>query len=51
MIGSTRSVRVYAYSVAVDMRKGYEGLSALVRQKLSSDPMSGDCNRSAGGLG
>jgi len=42
MIGSTRSVRVYAYSVAVDMRKGYEGLSALVRQKLSSDPMSGD---------
>jgi transposase len=42
MIGSTRSVRVYAYSVAVDMRKGYEGLSALVREKLSSDPMSGD---------
>jgi transposase len=28
--------------VAVDMRKGYEGLSALVREKLSSDPMSGD---------
>ena len=42
MIGTTRNVRVYAYGKATDMRKGYEGLSALVREKLKSDPMSGD---------
>jgi len=42
MIGTTRNVRVYAYGKATDMRKGYEGLSALVRETLKSDPLSGD---------
>jgi len=42
VIGTTRNVRVYAYGKATDMRKGYEGLSALVREKLKSDPLSGD---------
>jgi transposase len=42
MIGSTRALQVYAYSKVTDMRKGYEGLGALVRQKLQGDPLSGD---------
>lgn len=42
MIGSTRALQVYAYSKVTDMRKGYEGLGALVRQKLKSDPLSGN---------
>lgn len=39
---ATRSVRVYAYASAVDMRKGFEGLSALVRLGMNHDPLSGD---------
>jgi len=42
MIGSTRLLRVFAYKKVTDMRKGYEGLGALVRENLKSDPMSGD---------
>ncbi len=42
MIGSSRRVRVYAYAAPVDMRKGFEGLSALVRESLGRDPLDGD---------
>lgn len=42
MIGSSRHLRVYAYAAPADMRKGFEGLSALVRQELRRDPLSGD---------
>jgi len=42
MIGSTRQVAVYAYGAPVDMRKGFDGLSALVSQGLGRDPLSGD---------
>jgi len=35
-------VRVRAYAAPADMRKGYEGLSALVRQGLGADPLSGE---------
>lgn len=42
MIGSTRQVAVYAYGAPVDMRRGYDGLSALVEQHLGRDPLSGD---------
>lgn len=49
MISLARGIRVYAYAAPSDMRKGYEGLSALVRQDLGRDPLSGDlylfCNR------
>lgn len=49
MISLARGIRVYAYAAPADMRKGYEGLSALVRQDLGRDPLSGDlylfCNR------
>jgi transposase len=42
MIGSTRAVRVLAYGAPSDMRKGYEGLSALVRNELGRDIMAGE---------
>lgn len=52
MIGSTRRVAVYAFGAPVDLRKGFEGLSALVRNGLGRDPLSGDLfvfvNRSRG---
>jgi len=37
-----RRVSAYAYTAAVDMRKGFDGLSALVVQKLGRDPLSGE---------
>jgi len=42
MIGSTRSVRVFAYAAPTDLRKGYDGLYALVVSELDRDPLSGD---------
>ena len=42
MIGSTRRVRVFAYTAPTDMRKGHDGLSALVTTHLGHDPLSGD---------
>lgn len=42
MIGSTVSVRVYAYGAPADMRKGFDGLYGLVREHLAADPLSGD---------
>jgi transposase len=43
MIGSTRQVAVWAYGAPADLRKGFDGLSALVSQALGRDPLSGDC--------
>lgn len=37
-----RRVTVYAYATPVDMRKGFDGLSALVTQGLQRDVLSGD---------
>ena len=42
MIGSTRQVAVYAYSAPIDLRKGFDGLSALVMNELGRDPLAGD---------
>jgi transposase len=42
VIGSTRQLSVFALARPVDMRKGFEGLSALVRDELRRDPLSGD---------
>lgn len=42
MIGSTRRVGVWAYTSPTDMRKGYDGLSALVERELGRDPLSGE---------
>ena len=42
MMFGTRAVRVCAYGSPVDMRKGFEGLSALVRLGMRQDPLSGE---------
>jgi len=42
MIGSTRNLKVFAYSSPCDMRKGYDGLGSLVTQALQRDPLSGE---------
>jgi transposase len=42
MIGTTRSIRVFAYPKPTDLRKGYDGLYQLVREHLRRDPLSGD---------
>ena len=42
MIGSTRSVRVFAYTLPTDMRKGFDGLFGMVKSHLGQDPLSGD---------
>jgi len=35
-------VRVHVYGLPVDMRKSFDGLYALTRQRLGADPLSGD---------
>lgn len=42
MIGSTRTTRVWACPEPTDLRKGYNGLYGLVKQRLGRDPLSGD---------
>lgn len=37
-----RSARIFVYGQPVDMRKGFSGLEALIRQGLGEDPLSGD---------
>jgi transposase len=37
-----RRVTVFAYARPTDMRKGFDGLCALVSQHLQRDPLSGD---------
>ena len=37
-----RRVTVYAYGVPTDMRKGFDGLCAVVSQRLERDPLNGD---------
>ncbi len=41
MIGSTRTLRVWAYPEPADLRTGCDGLAALVTAKLGRDPLSG----------
>lgn len=42
MIGLTRAVRVFAYGAPVDLRKGFNGLSALVEQEMKHNLLDGD---------
>jgi transposase len=39
---SGRRVAVYAYGTPTDMRKGFDGLCALVTQQLARDPLNGE---------
>ena len=49
MFGLGAATRVYLAVGATDLRKGFDGLHALVRQRLDADPLSGHlflfCNR------
>lgn len=42
MIGSTRQLAVYAYGAPADLRKGFDGLYAVVVRELKGNPLSGD---------
>ncbi len=41
MIPRLSSIQVFAFCAPTDMRKGFEGLAALVRNELGKDPTSG----------
>lgn len=41
LMGSSRQLRIYAFAAPVDMRKGFDGLAALVREGLGRDPTDG----------
>ena len=41
MIGSTRQVSVFAFASPCDMRKGFDGLAAMIQETLSENPFSG----------
>ena len=41
LIGPSRQLEVFAFAAPVDMRKGMDGLSALVREQLGRDPADG----------
>lgn len=42
MISAPWGRKVFAYAGPVDMRKGFDGLYALVKEELETDPLSGD---------
>jgi transposase len=42
MIGVTRAVRVFAYGGPVDMRRGFNGLAAMVEHEIGHDLLRGD---------
>lgn len=41
MFGLGLATKIYIAIEAVDMRKGFEGLHGLVRDRLGQDPLSG----------
>jgi transposase len=41
MLSLPPTVRVYAATAAVDLRKGFDGLGCVARQSLAGDPLSG----------
>jgi transposase len=41
MFSLPSSVRIYVASEATDLRRGFDGLSALTRSVIGADPMSG----------
>ena len=41
MFGLTPATKIYVAVDAVDMRKGFEGLYGLVRDRLGQGPLSG----------
>jgi len=39
---NSRRVKVWAYTSPADLRRGFDGLSAMAREELGRDPLSGD---------
>ncbi len=42
MLSVPSGLRIYLYTTPTDMRKGFDGLSALVSGQLKHDPLSGE---------
>ena len=42
MFGLSHHQRFFLFSQAVDMRKGFDGLSGMIQQQIGSDATSGD---------
>lgn len=42
MLSLSTACRYYLYANETDMRKGFDSLSALVRDELGKDPLNGD---------
>jgi transposase len=42
MISLSSSIRYFLYRQMTDMRKGFDGLSGIVRNELQKDPLNGD---------
>lgn len=42
MVALSNALRYFLYREDTDMRKGFDGLSGVVRQALNKDPLSGD---------
>jgi|TARA_R110002094_G_scaffold135222_1_gene127106 transposase len=42
VIGSTRSVRVFAYTKPADLRRSYDGLFAIATEEMRRDVLAGD---------
>ena len=41
MLSLTTSIRIFVCAQAVDLRKSFDGLAALVQHALAADPLSG----------
>ena len=41
MFNISTTTNIYLYTAAADMRKGFDGLSGLVRSELGGDPLDG----------
>jgi transposase len=41
MLNLTHETRIFAYTGVTDMRKGFNGLSGIVREEFQSDPTDG----------
>ena len=53
MFGLGPATRIYLAAGVTDMRKGFEGLYGLVRDRLSCEPLSGHlfCSATASAIG
>ena len=41
MLSFSNEIKIFAYTPATDMRKGFNGLSGIIREEFHSDPTDG----------